>query len=159
MHAWRLRVDRLVQRSIDPDHCATPALSADALRDRFTLFKRLLAAVVVAVVAALILQPLFASGSVVVKTISAAALSADVIAVDAQVLVDPTGSLDIAAVIQRFDAGQGQRAVARQVMPLAGSQAVWYRLELPPAVPASPHLLLLPHPGIDAADLYTKIRR
>ncbi len=155
MHAWRLKVGRLVQRSVDSDHCATPALFADALRNRLTLFKRLLAAVVMAVAAALMLQPLFASGSVAVKTAGAAALSADVIAVDAQVLVDPTGSLDIAAVIQRFDAGQGQRAVARQVMPLAGSQAVWYRLELPPAVPASPHLLLLPHPGIDAVDLYT----
>ena len=82
-------------------------------------------------------------------------MSADVIAVDAQMLVDPTGSLDIAAVIRRFDAGQGQQVVAKHVMPLAGRQAVWYRLVLPQAVPASPHLLLLPHPGLDAVDLYT----
>ena len=75
-----VEVGRLVQRSVDSDHCATPALFADALRNRLILFKRLLAAVVMAVAAALMLQPLFASGSVAVKTAGAAALSADVIA-------------------------------------------------------------------------------
>ena len=149
MRAWQLKVGRSVRHSVDCDFCATPTLLADALRSRLTLFKRLLS------VASLVLLFLFAGGFVAVKTASAAALSADVIAVDAQVLVDATGSLDIAAVIQRFDAGQGQRAVAQNIMPLAGRQAVWYRLELPPAVPASPHLLLLPHPGLDAVDLYT----
>ena len=149
MHVRQLKVGRSVRRSVDFDHCAAPTSFADALRNRLTLFKRLLAA------AAWVLLTLFASGGVAVKTASAAALSADAIAVDAVMLVDPTGGLDIAAVIERFDAGQGQRVVAGHVMPLAGRQAVWYRLALPAAVPASPQLLLLPHPGLDAVDFYT----
>lgn len=148
MRAWQLRVGRSARRSVDFDHCAAPTSFADALRNRLTLFKRLLAGT------AWVLLSLLASGGGV-KTASAAALSEDAIAVDAVMLVDPTGDLDIAAVIQRFDAGQGQRVVAGHVMPLAGRQAVWYRLALPPAVPASPQLLLLPHPGLDAVDFYT----
>ena len=140
MRAWQLRVGRSARRSVDFDHCAAPTSFADALRNRLTLFKRLLAGT------AWVLLSLLASGGGV-KTASAAALSEDAIAVDAVMLVDPTGDLDIAAVIQRFDAGQGQRVVAGHVMPLAGRQAVWYRLALPPAVPASPQLLLLPPRG------------
>lgn len=79
----------------------------------------------------------------------------DEIAVEAQMLVDPGGRLELGAVIQRFEAGDGRPVVQRAVVPLEGTQAVWYRLLLPPAVPAVPHLLLLPHPGLDAADLYT----
>ena len=149
MDAQQLKVGRPRRRSPDCDCCTTSTLFADALRRRFTRLKRLLAAAV------LVFLTLFAMGSVAVSNASTAGLSADVIAVDAQMLVDSTGNLDIAAVIRRFDAGQGQQVVAKQVMPLADRQAVWYRLVLPPAVSASPHLLLLPHPGLDAVDLYT----
>ena len=80
--------------------------------------------------------------------------SAD-IAVEAQMLVDPAGELDLDTVIRRFEAGEGQPSRQQQVRPLEGSQAVWYRLVLPPSVPSAPQFLLLPHPGLDAVDFYT----
>ena len=72
--------------------------------------------------------------------------SAD-IAVEAQMLVDPAGELDLDAVIRRFEAGEGQPSRQQQVRPLEGSQAVWYRLVLPPAVPSAPQFCCCHTPG------------
>ena len=73
----------------------------------------------------------------------------------ALVLLDVSGQQRIDEVARRFAAGEGAPARPEQVMPISAGRAAWYRLELPPLPSTAAHLLVLPHPGLDTADLYT----
>ena len=127
------------KRSIGCSSCVTPRLGGNWLQ-RLVL-------VMIAAVSVLLTDAVHAA-------VAPVASSAGV-AVEAQMLVDPTGHLDLDTVIQRFSGGAGQPVAQQQAMPLEGSQAIWYRLVLPPAVPAAPQFLLVPYPGLDSAELYT----
>jgi GGDEF domain-containing protein len=72
----------------------------------------------------------------------------------AEYWLDGSGTATLEAAHAQFEANRGLAADPRQIMPLGGGRAVWYRLQLPIVAAPTPAVFSVPYPGMDNVELF-----
>jgi len=75
-------------------------------------------------------------------------------AMAAQWWADPSGDAPLGVARGAFEAGQGRAADSRQILPLGGRAAVWFRMQLPAAAVPTQAVLALPYAGVDLVEVF-----
>ncbi|RZJ03578.1 MAG: hypothetical protein EOO54_25740, partial [Haliea sp.] len=76
---------------------------------------------------------------------------------EGRVLLDPSATLDVAAVADKFNAGEGLLTNPGDPLPAGGGQVYWYQLKLPEVPERTRVVVTLPYAGIDRVDFFRPV--